>query len=50
MFNIFNADHSYEIDECLLVASLGHLSSLNTKLKSNWNYMKMKTWCQFFSI
>ena len=31
------------IDNCLLMASLGHLGSLKSKGKSNWNYLEIET-------
>ena len=40
MFNIIDA--GYGISECLLMAILGDIDSLNSKLESNWSYMKIK--------
>ena len=54
IFNIF--DNGYEIGECFLMASLMYVKKLKSKLKSNWNYMKIEVTCKwkrdmiFFSV
>ena len=55
IFNII--DVGYEIGECLLMAILGQIEwmfefeiKIKLKLLENRSDMKMKTWCDFFSI
>ena len=42
MSNIFKARLSHGIGAYLLMVCLGRVGNLKSKLKSNWNYIKIK--------